>query len=235
MRGTGFDAISRSVTHPLDRAIWHSLATCHADLGEGNALARRFVSAVHGFAAARDDGAEAQVALAGLARPGAGLLIVEPTVAPTPPGLRCERVAPLNQMMLDGLAPGPLAEDAVDLGDEDAADMLALAELTRPGPFFRATHRMGGFVGIRHGNRLIAMAGERLRLPGFTEVSAVCTHPDYRGRGLAPALMRVVIARSHARGDAVFLHAYPDNPAIALYRAMGFRQRRQLMLTQFVI
>lgn len=233
MRGAAFAAISCGVSHLLDRAIWHSLATVHAELGEGDVRARRFVPAVHAFAAARDDGPEAQAALAALARPGAGLVLVEAAVAPTPPGLRCERVAALDQMLLDKLVSGPLAEDAVDLGAQDAADMLALAGLTRPGPFFPATHRMGGFVGIRQGGQLIAMAGERLRLPGFTEVSAVCTHPDHRGRGLAPALMRVVIGRGHARGDAVFLHAYPDNPAIALYQAMGFRMRRRLMLTQF--
>lgn len=221
------------MSHPLDRAIWHSLATRHAALSEGDVLARRFVPDVHGFAAARDDRPEAQAALAGRARADAGLLLIETDVAPTPPGLRCERVAALDQMLLDALTPGSLAEDFVMLGDDDAPEMLALAELTKPGPFFTATHRMGGFIGIRRDGRLIAMAGERLKLPGFTEVSAVCTHPDYRGRGLAPALMRVVITRILAQGDAAFLYAYPDNPAISLYQAMGFRRRRQLVLTQF--
>ena len=222
------------MSHPLDRAIWRSLASRHAHLSEGDDRARRFVPDVHGFAAARDDSSEAQAALAGLARADAGLLLVETDVVPTPPGLRCERVAPLDQMLLGDLTPGPLAENYVRLGDDDAAEMMALAALTRPGPFFTATHRMGGFIGLRDDGKLIAMAGERLKLPGFTEVSAVCTHPDYRGRGLAPALMRVVIARNLDRGDAVFLHAYPDNPAITIYQAMGFRKRRQLVLTQFV-
>lgn len=220
--------------HSLDRAIWHSLSSRHADLSEGDARARRFVPEVHGFAAARDDGPEAQAALAALACADAGLLLVETGVAPTPPGLRCERVAPLDQMLVDTLVPGPLAENFVPLGNDDAAEMHALAELTKPGPFFAATHRMGGFIGIRRNGALIAMAGERLKLPGFTEVSAVCTHPDHRGQGLAPALMRVVITRNLDRGDAVFLHAYPDNPAITLYQAMGFRKRRQLVLTHFV-
>ena len=222
------------MSHPLDRAVWHSLATRHAALSEGDDLARRFVPHVHEFAAARDPGEEAQRALATLARADAGLLLVETEVAPIPAGLRCDRVAPLDQMVLDTLAPGPLATDFVALDDADAADMMTLATLTRPGPFYPSTHAMGSFVGIREHGTLIAMAGERLKLPGFAEVSAVCTHPDHRGRGLAPALMRVVITRMLARGDAAFLHAYPDNPAIALYQAMGFRRRRQMMLTHLV-
>uniref|UniRef100_UPI0013D05BE5 GNAT family N-acetyltransferase n=1 Tax=Acinetobacter baumannii TaxID=470 RepID=UPI0013D05BE5 len=76
-----------------------------------------------------------------------------------------------------------------ELGDAGAAQMLALATLTEPGPFFARPHRLGRFIGVRHEGRLIAMAGERMRTPGFTEVSGVCTHPDFRGAGLAGKLM----------------------------------------------
>jgi len=219
--------------HPLDRPIWHSLASHYAPMALGDALARRFPPQVHFFAAAADASAPTQAALAALAGPGAPIALIDPAPPPLslPPGVEIARQVPLEQMLLAGDAvPGRMI-GAVALGDDDAPDMVALAELTRPGPFFTATHRMGGFVGVRRSGALIAMAGERLRLPGFTEVSAVCTHPDHRGQGLAPALMRIVIARARTRGDAVFLHAFPDNPAIALYEAMGFRHRRTMTLT----
>ncbi|MEI9852841.1 MAG: GNAT family N-acetyltransferase [Sphingomonas sp.] len=118
------------------------------------------------------------------------------------------------------------------LGDADAPEMLALATLTEPGPFHAHTHSLGDFVGIRVGGRLAAMAGERMKLPGFTEVSAVCTHPDFRGRGYAGALMRVVIGGILARGETPILHSYATNRhAIALYESLGFRTRAELVFT----
>ena len=89
--------------------------------------------------------------------------------------------------------------------------MLALATLTRPGPFFARTHQLGAFIGVKQDGRLVAMAGERMQPTGFTEVSGVCTHPDPRGRGYAGGLMRQVAARILARGETPFLHAYADN------------------------
>jgi predicted GNAT family acetyltransferase len=109
--------------------------------------------------------------------------------------------------------------------------MLALAALTRPGPYARNTWRMGRYVGIRINGRLAAMAGERLRFPGYTEVSGVCTHPDFRGRGLAQRLSRHVAAHIAARGDTAFMHAWRDNtPAITLYQKLGFKLRCEIDL-----
>ncbi len=125
----------------------------------------------------------------------------------------------------------PIAQDAflLKLGDADAAEMLALATLTSPGPFLARTHTMGRFQGIREGGRLAAMAGERLHCQGFTEISGVCTHPDFRGRGYAAKLMRAVGAGIAARGETPFLHVYPDNhTAIKMYEGLGFRPRREL-------
>lgn len=131
-------------------------------------------------------------------------------------------------MVADSVAP-PQPLDFLELGDPDAPEMLALATLTEPGPFFANTHRLGGFIGIREGSRLVAMAGERMKLPGYTEVSGVCTHPDFRGRGYAGRLMRIVAARIIAQGDRPFLHAYADNQgAIALYETLGFRPRSEM-------
>jgi hypothetical protein len=108
--------------------------------------------------------------------------------------------------------------------------MLALATLTKPGPFRRATHKLGRFVGVRDGGRLIAMAGERLQTDDFVEISAVCTHPDYRGQGLGAALLSTVGARIASEGRTPFLHTYADNEgAIALYRRLGFETRRAVV------
>jgi predicted GNAT family acetyltransferase len=118
------------------------------------------------------------------------------------------------------------------LTDEDAPAMLALAKLTEPGPFFEQTHRLGRFLGIRVEGALAAMAGERMRLPGYTEVSAVCTHPDCRGRGYARRLSAAVAAHIQASGATPFLHAWVSNmPAIRLYEALGFSIRAELQIT----
>src|SRR5579885_1812216 len=112
--------------------------------------------------------------------------------------------------------------------------MLALATLTEPGPFLTRTHTMGSFLGIRIGGRLAAMAGERLRFPGHTEVSGVCTHPDFRGRGLARRLSMRVAARIESRGEQAFLHAWSANrPAISLYESLGFEIRAELGVKVF--
>jgi predicted GNAT family acetyltransferase len=110
--------------------------------------------------------------------------------------------------------------------------MLALATLTKPGPFLPRTHELGQFWGVKENGRLIAMAGERMKLPGFTEVSGVCTHPDFRGRGLAGVLSRVVATHIMNRGETPFLHAYAANrPAISLYESLGFRLRCNVGVT----
>src|SRR5262249_50861316 len=121
--------------------------------------------------------------------------------------------------------PRPRAETAIaPLGPADRPDMMALAASTRPGPFGPRTAELGTFVGIRVDGQLVAMAGERFRLPGLTEVSAICTLPAFRGRGYGAALMAHVMQQIFARGETPFLHVFPDNPAIKLYAAMGFTE-----------
>jgi predicted GNAT family acetyltransferase len=122
-----------------------------------------------------------------------------------------------------------ITSDILMLTDEDAPEMLELAMLTEPGPFLTRTHTMGTFLGIRIGGRLVAMAGERMRFPGFTEVSGVCTHPEFRGRGLARRLSAAVVAGIEARGDQAFLHAWKTNhSAISLYQGLGFKVRTEV-------
>jgi predicted GNAT family acetyltransferase len=218
--------------HPLDRPIWHSLTGAHAPLARGSGAALGYHPAIHFFAAAPDDSPASLAALARLLPPDGTLGLLQAEAIDPPPGTQIRSRATINQMVLTALTTTgtPIAFD--DLGDADAAAMVALATLTAPGPFFAETHRLGDFIGVRRAGRLIAMAGERCKPAGFTEVSAVCTHPDHRGRGLARALMQIVIARILARGEAAFLHVYAHNAgAIALYEALGFRFRREMIYT----
>ena len=106
--------------------------------------------------------------------------------------------------------------------------MVALAELTEPGPFRLRTMELGNFYGVFHGERLMAMAGKRMHLPGLIEVSGVCTHPEARGRGYARMLMSIVIEEIERAGETAFLHAFTENPAIRLYEKLGFAIRQRL-------
>ena len=218
----------------LDRPIWHTLDGAHRALATGGPLARRFRPEIHILGAAADAGAEAQAALAALVPQDGELGIVEPAPPPPLPGARQTFAAAIDQMQLvDWTPPKSRDLDWVPLGEADAAEMLDLATLTKPGPYVLGTHRLGDFVGLRRDGRLVAMAGERMKPPGYTEVSAVCTHPNARGHGFGAALMAVVIERARARGDGVFLHAFPGNSAIAIYETLGFRKRRDMHYVRF--
>lgn len=210
--------------HILDRPVWAALTSRQAGLGIGDDHARRYRPEINQFAASAGASGD------GLARLATGAIgTVERATLAALPGLALQKAATVNQMVATtspGLADG---FEPVPLGAPDAAEMLALATLTEPGPFFAETWRMGRFIGVRDGGRLVAMAGERMQVPGFTEVSGVCTHPDFQGRGLAGKLMRVVIDRIIRDGDAAFLHVYPHNQgAITLYERLGLRFREQL-------
>jgi predicted GNAT family acetyltransferase len=108
--------------------------------------------------------------------------------------------------------------------------MVALAELTEPGPFRLRTMELGNFYGVFHEDMLVAMSGKRLHLPGLVEVSGVCTHPDARGRGYAAHLMSIVIDEIERQGKLPFLHAFADNPAVRLYERLGFQLRQNFDL-----
>jgi predicted GNAT family acetyltransferase len=215
---------------PLDRPVWMSLTTHHASLSEGSALACRFARDVNLFASSRDDIPATVAALVDLVKPEESIFLLQVPKIIVPPGL-VEVKAAKGVQMLDtrSVAFDAMRGDIQVLTDKDAPEMLALAMLTEPGPFLARTHTMGTFLGIRIGARLAAMAGERMRFPGYTEVSGVCTHPEFRGRGLARRLSAAVIAGIRARGDQAFLHAWQTNTsAISLYEGLGFTVRSEV-------
>ena len=214
----------------LDRPVWASLSSRHATLSVGGPLARRYAPDVNLFASARDDTATALTALAALVPAGERVFVLQVPEIVLPSGFGVVKAAKGVQMIATRSAPsGTGTEDIVTLTDADAPEMLALATLTEPGPFLSRTHAMGRFLGIRIGARLAAMAGERFSFPGYMEVSGVCTHPDFRGRGLARRLSAAVAANIEAHGEQPFLHAWKTNlAAIALYESLGFETRTEV-------
>lgn len=219
------------MTHPLDRPVWTSLTTDHARFASGGALAKRIDPAIGIFVAMADRSDAARAAFAALIDGETEIGLVETEPFPHPPGFTAE-VWPLAQMVATAPATDEPRFAYRPLTDADAPAMLALATLTRPGPFRIGTHRLGNFYGVEQDGRLVAMAGMRLSVPGFTEISGVCTHPDHRGRGYAGGLMRRVARDIAATGDACFLHARAENAgAIALYESLGFRIRASIDYT----
>jgi predicted GNAT family acetyltransferase len=179
------------------------------------------------FGAAADMEAEALAALAALVPDVGELWLVEGEPWPLPPGTRDVKRAVLSQMVADSVPESRAdASDIIALGEADATEMAALADHAQPGPWGPKTHRYGPFFGIRQDGRLLAMAGQRMLMPGMAEVSGVSTWADCRGRGYARVLIGHVMRAMAARGEQPFLHSYADNAgAIALYESLEFRIR----------
>ncbi|MFI5764803.1 GNAT family N-acetyltransferase [Streptomyces sp. NPDC051563] len=212
----------------LDNPVWAAPGGPHRAFAETGpaGLAARYPAAVSPFAALCDpEDPRAWADLAELVGPGREVWV---TGLPTPPA-GWETLMSIPGVQLDGRAVGGKEEpEAVLLGPADVPEMLELVELARPGPFGERTVELGTYLGIRRGGRLVAMAGERMRPTGWSEISAVCTHPGHRGEGLAGRLIRAVVAAVEERGDAAFLHAAAENTAaVRLYLSMGFALRRE--------
>ena len=213
--------------HPLDNPAWASLLGPHAALAERYGTAVRYPADISPFVAlpaepGQDDWAD----LAALVGPGAVAASAGVPVVPPSDWQLLRELAGL-QLTGDHVAAVPDAE-AIPLGLADVPEMLDLVARTQPGPFLPRTIELGGYIGIRRGGALVAMAGERLQPPGWTEISAVCTAEAYRGQGLATRLTLAVAAAIRGRGDAPFLHASASNvSAIRLYESLGFRLRRE--------
>ena len=219
----------RPFDNPLDNPIWAALTTRRSEFAEGKGLARRFhpeVTSLAGFAVASE---EAYAALADLMGDGQPAALFLPTEQNPPPGWRTLDSMPLLQMTLDDSRTIARPAHVDELTPSDAAEMLALAQLTKPGPFGMRTHEMGNYIGIRREGKIVAMAGDRLRVEGYTEISAVCTLPGYLGRGFAAGLIGELVARIRERGETPCLHVRGENNrAIELYKRLGFEIRAEM-------
>jgi ribosomal protein S18 acetylase RimI-like enzyme len=157
-------------------------------------------------------------------------LVTDTPVVAVGPWERLQEIAVLR-MSGAGVAGDATDAEIVSLGDEDVPEMLALAGRTAPGPFLPRTIEFGGYLGVRRDGALVAMAGQRMRVPGWTEVSAVCTDPAHRGLGLARRLIAAVVANIRSEGAEAFLHVLPSNPARRLYEALGFSAVQESTIT----
>ncbi|WP_433528079.1 GNAT family N-acetyltransferase [Micromonospora sp. CA-263727] len=213
----------------LDNPVWAALTGAQRGLAERHGEAARYhrdVSPFHAMADTDDPAAWAD--LAALAGPGATVWMAGGT-GWLPAGWTVEQQIEGVQLV-DVAAETAGDPEALRLTNADVPEMLDLVARTRPGPFLARTIELGHYLGIRRDGVLVAMAGERMRLPGWSEISAVCTAPEARGQGLAGRLIRAVVAEIRARGERPMLHAAAENTgAIRLYEALGFTLRRQML------
>jgi len=212
----------------LDNPAWHALTGPHAAFSEGSSLALRYQTDVCPFAALPDDvGPDAWHALHALVGPGNVALLFRPGGVEIPGDWEVTyTIAGLQMVATEPI--GEPDDEFVALGADDVVEMIALVGRTRPGPFLRRTVELGTYIGLHPDGeaRLVAMAGERMRLNGYTEVSAVCTDADARKRGLATRLIRAVAEGIEARGETPILHVVAQNDtAIRVYEALGFTTR----------
>jgi len=226
--------------HPLDNVIWEALTTRQAEFAEGRGDARRIIPEVGALAGLREPDVEGYRSLCELVSPGGTARVWLSLVNrfESAPGFELVTTFPGLQMIYEsGDAIGSSVHAATlpieELGPRDSPEMVELATLTKPGPFERRTHELGKYIGIRLEGKLIAMAGERLKVPGYTEVSAVCTHPEHTGKGYARVLMWEIMRGIRDRGEIPFLHVRQSNTrAVQLYERMGYRTR---MVVQFTV
>jgi predicted GNAT family acetyltransferase len=217
----------------LNHPVWSALTTGDRRFAQGGSLALRFPPDVAPFGATADDSPEAFAALRELLAEDGRVALVTLDMLKRYPGFEVVREAPIIQMIADAETPAPAEGLApIVLGPGDVPEMLRLAEQTNPGPFGPRTHELGQYIGIRIDGALAAMAGERMRLDGAVEISAVCVSPGHRGKGYAAFLVVWLVRKLRGEGAMPFLHAFTDNSsAIALYERLGFRTRKTLRLT----
>jgi len=213
----------------LDNAVWHALGTGDRAFAEERAGARRYRPGVSVFAGVERLDAAGWAALGALAGPDAEVVVFRAEIGATPGGWTEIFAGHGHQMVGEALSAPPASVPIRPLGADDTSDMVHLVGLARPGPFLAGTVALGGYVGVCEDGRLLAMAGERMHLPGLVEISAVCTHPEARGRGLGAAVTAQVAAAIAARGATPFLHVAEDNHgARRIYERLGFVTRRMV-------
>lgn len=216
----------------LDRPIWSALTTRQRHLAEGSPQALRYPMDMTPFADLVDMSEASFAALGDLLSGSQVAALFTPDPVDVPAGFKVV-LAETGEQMIGSPADSPLrGAEIVTLRAADVPAMMALTALTKPGPFAERTYELGTFLGIRAGGELVAMAGERMKPGQFTEMTAVCVHPEHRGRGYAQALLAAIARQIEARGEIPFLHVFSSNAsAIALYQRQGMRIRRRLHVT----
>jgi ribosomal protein S18 acetylase RimI-like enzyme len=222
---------------PLDNPVWYALMGPHAHFAIGQGQARHYPREIAPFSAIEESTPAAYAALAADLADQTEARLFRPENERPPPGWETISARQIIQMVLDAsqLADRVNAEtEIVPLGPADVPEMVALVETARPGPFASRTIELGIYVGVRDDaeGRLIAMGGERFQLDHHIELSAIAVHPEARGQGLGAAITAYLARAVVARGQMPFLHVYPDNPAMALYARLGFRERARLWVLQ---
>ena len=214
----------------LDNPVWHALTGPHRAFAVGRGAARHYPRDMAPFSAIAEPSEQAYADLAAELPANTEARLFRPEPEPLPGGWEELDRFPMLQMVATGVS--GVGEGAASLLSEaDTAAMLDLVAAAKPGPFGPRTPLLGRYLGVWQGNRLVAMAGERLRLPGHVELSAICVHPEARGRGYAASLTLRLMQLAFEADEVPFLHVRPDNEAaIALYRRLGFEVRRELVV-----
>jgi FR47-like protein len=214
----------------LDNPVWNALTGPHLGHAIGNGRARHYPRDMAPFSAIAEPTEAAYVDLAADLPANTEARLFRPGEEPLPRGWAELDCFPMLQMVASGVSDGGDTVGSL-LSPVDTTAMMDLVAATKPGPFGPRTPLLGRYLGIWHGDRLAAMAGERLRVPGHVELSAICVHPEARGKGYAAALTRQLMRLAFEGGEVPFLHVRPDNAgAIALYKRLGFETHRELVV-----
>jgi len=216
--------------NPLDNPVWHALSGPHRAHAIGRGLALHYPRDMAPFSAIAEPSARAYADLAVDLPPQTEARLFRPSEEALPSGWQQLDAFPMLQMISTGV-PASSDTSATVLSEADLPAMMDLVAAAKPGPFGQRTSELGRYLGVWHEGRLVAMAGERLRVPGHVELSAICVHPDARGRGHGAALTLALMRLAFDGGELPFLHVRPDNAAaVALYEKLGFRTRRELVV-----
>jgi predicted GNAT family acetyltransferase len=216
--------------HVLDNPVWHALNTHQARFAVGTDLVKRYLPDIAIFVAFEQMNDSVRRDLEEVVAPGEVVGVAGLDPAKDLLGWTVHVRLTVIQMVCEQPPAVPeSAEEIVTLTADDVPEMTDLIKLTQPGPFAKRTIELGHYVGIRKDGRLVAISGERFHLPGYREISAVCTHPDYRGKGYARLLVSTLVNENWARGDIPFLAVEPDHvPATKLYESLNFRPRQEV-------
>jgi GNAT superfamily N-acetyltransferase len=217
--------------NPLDNPVWHALTGPHRVHALGRGAARHYPRDMAPFSAISEPSERAYAELATDLPPRTEARLFRPQVEPVPSGWEELDSFPMLQMAA-ARAPDVGGEEVSPLSEADIPAMLEFASIAKPGPFGRRTPTLGRYLGIRRGDRLLAMAGERMLLQGHVELSAICVHPQVRGQGLGAAVTAELVRQALARDELAFLHVRPENTkAVSLYGKLGFVTRREVVVT----